>query len=223
MSQFSLDALINPEFELVALHPEHFLPNGAVLTVYGPEPGTRKDYVPAADRRLRESHDPASPALPPFRHNSAYRRRRGHRINPLLVILNAEIRFRRYLRMVEDDPPEVPLPDDVLNLMRRTMEFVDLLYWNVGIKNKEKLQASRYDLDHCHSDIHTETELERARSASDGEGDDEEPRGSYTFRSGWRRDFDWDNADLETRRAYGTSLMFGIGIEYPELFNESMC
>ena len=48
---------------------------------------------------------------------------------PYLGILNAEIKFHRYLRMISRNPPEIPLPADVLNLMHLTIELVDLLYW----------------------------------------------------------------------------------------------
>ncbi|OBZ66131.1 hypothetical protein A0H81_13738 [Grifola frondosa] len=44
----------NPELELVALHPEHFLPRGSILTIYDPTTATHKNYVPATDRRLHE-------------------------------------------------------------------------------------------------------------------------------------------------------------------------
>lgn len=45
------------------------------------------------------------------------------------MILNAEIKFRRYFEMIRQNPPGGPSPDDVLALMHRTMELVDLLYW----------------------------------------------------------------------------------------------
>lgn len=46
-----------------------------------------------------------------------------------LVILNADIKFRHYFDMVVLNPPAIPFPNDVLALMDRTMELVDLLYW----------------------------------------------------------------------------------------------
>jgi hypothetical protein len=106
----------NPEYELIALHPEHFLPGGAVLTVYSPANGSPKNYVAAGDRCLRESPDPNSPRLPPFRHTDD--REFAERLNIFLVILNAEIKFWRYFEMIREDPPPIPLPDDVTNLMR---------------------------------------------------------------------------------------------------------
>lgn len=44
-----------------------------------------------------------------------------------LVALNAEIKFRRYFEMTLHNPPTVPLPADVLSIMTRTMELMELL------------------------------------------------------------------------------------------------
>jgi hypothetical protein len=66
--------------------------------------------------------------LPPF-HHSFQDRNAATSLNIFLVILNADIKFRRYFEMVAVDPPKAPLPNDVLALMKRTMELVDLLYW----------------------------------------------------------------------------------------------
>jgi len=57
---FTAPCFANPQYELVALHPEHFLPNGFPLTVYDHETGTYKNYVAARDRCLRETADPSS-------------------------------------------------------------------------------------------------------------------------------------------------------------------
>jgi len=81
----------------VLLRPEHFLPDKSVLTVYGQV--TTKTYMIGSDRHLRRS--PANDVeicerFPPFAFD--YRRSRGLPLNTLLVILNAEIKFRRYLR-----------------------------------------------------------------------------------------------------------------------------
>ncbi|KAF5373332.1 hypothetical protein D9615_007445 [Tricholomella constricta] len=35
---FSNSGFVNPEYELVALYPEHFLPSGSVLTIYHDHP-----------------------------------------------------------------------------------------------------------------------------------------------------------------------------------------
>jgi hypothetical protein len=114
----------------VALHPEYFLPHGSMLTIYDPSTSNHKHYVAARDQRLRESPDPSSRPLPPFQHVSEDRVP-GNRLNIFLVIINAEIKFRRYFEMVQ---PTTPLPDDVLNLMHSTIHLVNLLYWEPQLK-----------------------------------------------------------------------------------------
>ena len=116
---------MDPELELVVLHPEHFLP-GIALTIYSSHDGTRRDYVAARDRCLWETLDPSSARMPPFRIRQTFTWAESQRVNVFLVTLNAEIKFRRYFDL---DPPADPLPEDVTNLMRQTMELVDAIYW----------------------------------------------------------------------------------------------
>ncbi|KAH9972838.1 hypothetical protein BGW80DRAFT_346663 [Lactifluus volemus] len=66
MAKFTVPCFTNPQYELIALHPEHFLPYGCPLTVYDHGTKSYKNYVVATDRCLRESVDPASPLFPPF-------------------------------------------------------------------------------------------------------------------------------------------------------------
>jgi hypothetical protein len=73
MKQFSMSSFANLEYELIALHPEHFL--RSLLTVYDPAARTYKNYVAARDQCVRESPDPDSPHLPTFRHTSEDRGR----------------------------------------------------------------------------------------------------------------------------------------------------
>ncbi|RDB28945.1 hypothetical protein Hypma_016031 [Hypsizygus marmoreus] len=128
IKQLSSPHFTDPLLELVALHPHHFLPLGSPLTVYDPTSGTLKNYFAAEDHCLRESPEVHSPRLPPFRH--AGRSDELISANVFFIVLNADIKFRRYFRMIQQDPPLAgPLPDDVLALMRRTMYLVDLLYW----------------------------------------------------------------------------------------------
>jgi hypothetical protein len=126
--KFTAQCYTDPEYELVALHPEHFLPNGSPLVVYDPVTQGHKLYVVARDRCLRQSVDPNSDPFPPFHHHA---KARGEYLDPnvFLVALNADIKFRRYLKMGCTRPPPTPLPDHVLALMHRTIELVDLLYW----------------------------------------------------------------------------------------------
>ncbi|KAF8521398.1 hypothetical protein BU17DRAFT_87952 [Hysterangium stoloniferum] len=125
---FSDQAIVNPQNELVALHPEHFLISGSVLSIYDPLVRLPKMYVPAPDRRLREFPGAINHAtLPPFTFTSS--RAPAAVLNPFFVILNAEIKFRRYLRQINSNPPSTPLPNDVLHLINRTIDLVRLLYW----------------------------------------------------------------------------------------------
>jgi hypothetical protein len=116
--------IVNPEFELVALHLEHLLPGGTFLTVFDLE-GNHRDYFAAQDRYLCESQDPNSPRMPPF-HHSLSTRNANMRLNVFLVALNAEIKFQHYFRMVA---PSTPLPQGVIKIMQKTIELVDCLYW----------------------------------------------------------------------------------------------
>ena len=62
-------------------------------------------------------------------------------LNPFLVILNAEIKFRRYLR--QQRPPPLPLPTNVMTLIHLTIELVKLIYWWKGSRCPEQVASSR--------------------------------------------------------------------------------
>jgi len=192
----------NTQYELVALHPEHFLPPGNVLTVYDHSNGqvTRKTYVAAPDRILRESPgtDNTFPCLPSFMLDS--NRPVEQMLNPFLVVLNAEIKFRRYLRLPQ--PPQTPLPDDVMELIMKTTKLVDLIYWKPSVQPNTIAAQSlqdRADLD-CDGD----TQFTRT-------GQKEEERehtiGEYNY--GYGRDPPGDNATLDERRDYMQYLISG--------------
>jgi hypothetical protein len=108
-----------------------------------------KHYVAATDRYLRESPDPSSPRLPAFHHVSE-NRVPVHRLNVFLVVINADIKFRRYFEM---DPPTKPLPADIINLMRRTMHLVDLLYWKPVPKVMVKRLAEQRNINYVLRDL----------------------------------------------------------------------
>jgi len=190
---FTSPCFDNPQYELVALHPEHFLPNGFPLTVYDHETGTYKNYVAARDRCLRETVDPSSHRLPPFRHR-AVSREGSSKPNVFLVALNAEIRFRRYLKMVEATPPPTPLPDHVLSLIDRTIELVRLIYWQATPTKGSK--------------------GERVLAQRKLAGEKEPPSNRRRARK-----FQWpDDWDLEARMAYGRALMSGHDLDYDPAF-----
>jgi hypothetical protein len=109
-----------------------------MLHVYRPGSPTPTAYVPATDGRIRESPSPDSPRLPAFQ-AIANLRNRLDRLNVFLVVLNAEIKFSRHFR----NNPRTPLPADVLELMRLTVELVDLLYWKPVLRKGSRGEGER--------------------------------------------------------------------------------
>jgi hypothetical protein len=116
-------------------------------------------------------------------------------MNVFLVVLNAGIKFERYFKMIQLHPPAIPLPDDVLTLMKRTMQLVDLIYW-VPVPREgstgEKIAAWIAD---------------RRRSQED----ETAPGMSPASARRWTR-YLMANMDLETRKAYGSAIMSGHGM-----------
>jgi len=109
------------------LQPDHFLPDNSLLPLYSRLQGEvvgSKHYKMADDRVLREQpgHD-TSTRFPPFGFIGK-RNQVGHTINPYLVILAAEIKFRRYLAA---NGPQLPPVYDAL--MRKTIKVAELLYF----------------------------------------------------------------------------------------------
>ena len=132
-SQFSKPPVSTTTYELVVLHPEHFLQNGSVLVRYERGNGqvSARTYVPGPDRTLRESPgiDSVCPCFPSFTFEST--RPASLSLNPFLVILNAEIKLRRYLRVAGR---QNALPADVMQLVHKTIELVDLIYWQPTVR-----------------------------------------------------------------------------------------
>ncbi|KAH9975300.1 hypothetical protein BGW80DRAFT_1296329 [Lactifluus volemus] len=189
---FTAPCYVDPEYELVALHPEHFLPNGSSLLVCDPVTQGHKLYVVAQDRCLRESTDPNSNPFPPFHHRAKARGRDLHP-NVFLVALNAEMKFRRYLKMVRANAPPAPLPDHVLALMHRTIELVDLLYWwPISTKGSSGSEEQRMDKD------------KDSQIPPDSWARSRLKRHELRPTSIWPEDM-----DLEARKARGMALMSG--------------
>ncbi|TFK62510.1 hypothetical protein BDN72DRAFT_848574 [Pluteus cervinus] len=140
----SSPAFLNAQYELVALHPKHLLPNNSELLIYDhstPQP-TRKTYVTGSDNNLREwvGEDDTGPRIPAF---SFDLRPTGEQLNPFLVILNAVIKFRRYDRITS---PKDPLPSEITELMEKTKELVELIYWKPSVEQDGDDQHSEgYD------------------------------------------------------------------------------
>jgi hypothetical protein len=113
--------------------------------------------------------------------------------------------------MIQQYPPRLPLPDDVLTLMQQTMDLVDLIYWDptptVGSPGEEIRKWKK--------EIRRQND-EQDQWAVDDTGFSQEvvedsPTESSHSVQVHKKDFDWNNADLETRRAYGTPLLSGYG------------
>lgn len=120
--------------------------------------------------------------------------------------------------MIQEHPPTTALPDDVLALMRRVVELVDLLYW-VPVPTKGSkgytILAERALLKRKNPErAGRSSQPQYAETTSDEEGG---MKGSPTPSKAWKmskrsRRLDWlADADVETRKAYGSALMSGHG------------
>jgi len=202
MCQFQHPCIRNPQYELVVLHSEHFLPAGNFLTVFNHQQGTHKTYFPAADRKLHESRDITSPLLPSF---SGPNRLPARHLNPFLVILNAEIKIRRYLRQQHLHPP---LPDNVQALIALTTELVDLLYWVPEAREGTQGEVVKND----RLALRRVNNRDEEMAGGDSEQAPTRQAQGQGGRDGWV-DFPWpEGADLETRIAIGSALISGRSI-----------
>ncbi|KAF9483394.1 hypothetical protein BDN70DRAFT_873902 [Pholiota conissans] len=112
------------QYEIVVLQPKYFLPNKEYLMRRNDLEDSPKHYQMDSNGVLREAPLTAdSPRYPPF--CSAGNRERGHRLNPYLVVLAAEIKFQRY-RECSHLPQ---LDAEYEALMAKTTEVVNLLFW----------------------------------------------------------------------------------------------
>jgi len=193
----------NAQYEMVVLHPEHFLPKGSSLTFY-----TRvndqlqgKNYVVGHDRTLRESPGTMdSPRLPAFTFDT---HRAALPLNVFLVVLNAEIKFRRYKRM--GTMPN--LPADVEELMDKTIELVELIYWK---PEKKTPYRQRIDLSHAAMDVDDQdTDVEMGMKPMDEE-DNEDTLGKSSRRIQVAKRPS-RNRTLEQRKEYIQYLLSGRG------------
>jgi hypothetical protein len=213
LKEFSSPSFRDPEYELVALHPEHFLPRGSTLTVSDRLTGSCKNYVAAKDQHLCESLELDSPRFLAFHHNFECRNDTRH-MNVFLVVLNAEIKFERYLKMVCLHPPTTPLPQDVLTLMKRTMELVELIYWEPIPRkgsNGEKI-AANWGTDRRQNPGRVVQPGATMNIESKGEFQEDKISPCLLTTSDRRRTRHLlANMDLETRKAYGRAIMSGHG------------
>ena len=189
---------MNAQYELVVLHPEHLLPKGSDLTIFTHTNGqlSGKPYVVGQDRTLRESPGTLDcPRLPSFDFDAD--RSSTLPLNVFLVVLNAEIKFRRYKRM--QHLPD--LPKDVEDLIDTTIHLVDLIYWKpVETPTPYQQRATR-------SIPTTEVDVQNIQDGEMGmrtNVEDNDVERSVIKGPG-------ANATLEERREYGQSLMSGHG------------
>jgi hypothetical protein len=125
-------------------------------------------------------------------------------VNIFLVILNAEMRFQHYFKSIRDHQPLIPLPSDILNLMHRTVELVELIYWKPfpekGTKGHDILAQNRKwaakDLGDSDSDTSNNCNIDM-----DDSGD---IRTRARLHAQLERVY---GADTKTRKAYFSSMM----------------
>ena len=206
-SQLFSDPIVNAQYELVVLHPEHFLPKGTGLTVYTHANGqlSGKSYVIGQDRTLRESPGTLDcPRLPAFDFDAD--RSSTLPLNVFLVLLNAGIKFRRYKRMLLSQ--HLPnLPKDVEDLIDTTIQLVDLIYWKpveTLTPYQERAARSAPAMEVDVQDVQDGEMGIRTNVEDDDEASIERSRYPAVKRPG-------ANAILEERRDYGQYLMSGRG------------
>ena len=136
---------MKPEFELVALHGRHFLPPpGNKLSIFDRAAGIFREYIPASDFSLREAttNERLPTFVPPTRQEHTM-----DAVNVFLVAINAQMKFKQFKAMYQEQP--LPLPSDHVVLVERTLELVDLFDWKF---KKPKASRSRINLDDCPDD-----------------------------------------------------------------------
>ena len=199
---------------MVALHPKHLLPAGNVLTLYDRANGqvSFKTYVAAPDHTLRESPgtDDTFPRFPSFALDP--NRPSEQLLNPFLVILNAEIKFRRY-RLLLNNPD--PLPADVMELITKTMTLVELIYWRPSVR--PNTAAARYrdqmSVDPVQDVDNVVPEPMETSHEEEDDDDDAEEGGSTEQESnyGYGKAPPGVDATLAERIDYGQYLISGHG------------
>jgi len=127
---------------------------------------------------------------------------------------------------IQVDPPATPLPDEVLDLMCRTQQLIELLYWKpVPAKGSqgEAIHAQRMARRHKRGRVPKPDPTETIEGSSSWE--EVKGRGpsavQKTSKLRWQPPWP-EGADLETRMAYGRALMSGYDQSYdPELFEDA--
>ena len=130
--------------------------------------------------------------------------------------MNTEIKFCRYFEMV---PPTTPLLVDVIHLMHRTMDLVNLLYWKLVLKKglrgatvMAKRLAGQQKNSPCIARPDPKTCIERESSDESMNEEMPLPSSSHAVSSRHCRLHWLADVDLETHMAYGRALMSGHGM-----------
>lgn len=159
----------------------------------------KKYYVVGPDRVLQEDPGTAdSPRLPPFVFGP--RGPTALNLNPFLVILNVDIKFRRYIRKGH----HTSLSPDIQQLMQKTCQLVQLIYWQPTEATDERGQQRRITVD-CMDVDSSISSSDSANMSKFGSLDNKDPGGSIARpRKRW-------HVDLAERRDYMQYLLSGHG------------
>ncbi|KAF8892791.1 hypothetical protein CPB84DRAFT_1331485 [Gymnopilus junonius] len=156
---FRSEQFYKTEYELVVLHPKHFLPIGSTLAMHVKDPDepnrvSGKLYMTGNDGVLREGRNVNSARFGGFpgpqRHSAQFgafpgpqRRSKpvDNRLNPFFVILNADMAFRRFERSF----PGVSLPKVYQDLLDLTSQVADQIYHAPVVQQAVRKARDSYD------------------------------------------------------------------------------
>lgn len=131
--------------------------------------------------------------------------------------MNAEHRFRHYFDFVPPSTESTPLPEDVLSLMNRSIELVNLIYWEptpvpgsngkvihdqsqVGLRNEGRVARPQGPL----PDIGSRQEIDMEDDDAEEDDADDDDAAPARLRLKWLR-----VADEKARRAYLSRMIAG--------------
>ena len=106
---------------MVVMNPRDFLQNGIGLLFYEGDVKSGRVYVAAPDGVLRAGRQNTDPRLPAFAGPKA--RAPADRLNPFLVVINAEMAFRRFRKHPHS------LCDGYTELIDLTMSLIKKIYF----------------------------------------------------------------------------------------------
>ncbi|KDR82024.1 hypothetical protein GALMADRAFT_135401 [Galerina marginata CBS 339.88] len=135
---FTQPPLIDATYEIVLLYPHHFLQKGSSLTVFTEDGGklSGKMYYVSPDGALREGPEDDKLRLPAFSSNRA--RKPEAVLNPFLVVVNAEIAFRRFKRQPQT------LCAEYTELIDLTIDLADKIYFKPIIDKANMIRDKHF-------------------------------------------------------------------------------